>query len=165
MPTINTINDLDKVLSPYIIKAMELTRDRIFEVISQKVSDYYNEPVFNNTDPTVPRYYDRTGTLMESLTGSHVTKTGNSYAFTVGWEDDYLSFRYPGGFVRKHSNGTFNELTGKQVLEAFNSSSHGFTVKGSHDYFDEAIEELGGEAGIVALFKKNCKRVGIPITN
>ena len=40
---IHNMKELEKVVNKYIIKALELTRDEIFEVVSRKVSDYYNE--------------------------------------------------------------------------------------------------------------------------
>lgn len=69
---IRNIDDLEKVLSSRIIQAMKLTEDKIFKVISEKIIEYYNEPVFNNElDPTEPVYYQRTGQLLEELTASH----------------------------------------------------------------------------------------------
>ena len=65
---INNIKDLEKTLNKYLIKALELTRDEIFEVVFKKVEDYYNEPVFSSLDPTEPAFYERTYKLMESLT-------------------------------------------------------------------------------------------------
>ena len=44
-----------------------------------------------------------------------------------------------------------------------NDHSHGGLVPGEHDYWDEALSELGGEEGIIELFKQNCIKVGIPI--
>ena len=163
MPTIRNMNDMNKVLQPYIIKAMELTRDEIFEVVSRKVSDYYNEPVFSPPDEDIPDVYNRTGRLMESLTASHVTTSNGIYSFRVGWDDDYLTFHYPGGFTRRGHDKSYNKATGLQVLNWFNDSSHGGTVSGSHDYWDEVILELGSEQGIIDKFKRNCKKVGIPI--
>lgn len=159
MPTINNIKDLEKVIQPYLIKALELTRDEIFEVVSRKVLDYYNEPVFQHDPTDVPDYYQRTGNLMESLTASHVTKTKNGYEFTVGWDEDYLSFRYPRGFGKSPYNG----ITGAQVLQAFNSSSHGFTVDGEHNYWDEAIDEINSRGGVDGIFIKYLKKFGAPI--
>ena len=164
MQIIQNIKDLDKVFESYLEKAMILTRDEIFEVVSRKVSDYYNEPVFNDPDPTEPDYYNRTGTLMESLTASHITKSGNSMEFRVGWDDEYLTFRYPRGFTHKTYGDAYNGITGLQVLQAFNSGTHGYTVIGEHNYWDEALAELGGEQGIINIFKANCKKVGLPIT-
>ena len=45
---INNMKDLENMVNKYIVKAMELTRDEIFEVVSRKVSDYYNEEVFEH---------------------------------------------------------------------------------------------------------------------
>lgn len=53
---INNIKDLEKTLNKYLIKALELTRDEIFEVVFKKVEDYYNEPVFSSLDPTEPAF-------------------------------------------------------------------------------------------------------------
>lgn len=157
---INNIRDLEKMVNKYIVKALELTRDEIFEVVSQKVLEYYNENVFAHEPTDEPDYYVRTGQLMESLTSSNIKSVGNGYEFTVGWDDSYLQFRYPRGFGKSKFNG----ITGLQVLQAFDSSSHGYTVHGSHDYFKEALAELGEEKGIIEKFIKNCKKVGLPIT-
>ena len=157
------MKQMEKVVMPYIRKAMELTRDRIFEVVSQKVSDYYNERVFSPPDEDIPDVYIRTGRLMESLSATNITQTGTSLSFRVGWDDDYLTFRYPGGFVKKGSSGGYNKATGLQVLEWMDSNSHGGTVDGEHSYWTEAINELGGQSGLIDLFKSNCKKVGLPI--
>lgn len=160
---IRNIKDLEKVANKYIEKAMIMTRDEIFDVVSEKVSDYYNEEVFNNSPANEPRMYSRTGTLMESLTGSNIVKIGNSFRFTVGWEDDYLSFQYPGNSLEIH-NPPINPATGRDVLEWFNEGLHGGTVVGSHNYWEEVFEELNSRHGsIPELFKKNLKKCGLPI--
>lgn len=158
---INNMKNLENIVNKYMVKAMELTRDEIFEVVSRKVSDYYNEPVFQHDPIDVPDYYQRTGNLIESLTTTHVTENGNGFEFRVGWDEEYLSFTYPKGFGKSKYNG----ITGLQVLQAFDSGTHGYTVSGSHNYFQEALDELGGKLGIINRFKANCKRVGLPITN
>ena len=158
---IHNMKELEKVVNKYIIKALELTRDEIFEVVSRKVSDYYNEEVFEYEPRDVPDFYQRTGNLMESLSATHITSNGNGYEFRVGWDSEYLQFRYPKGFGKSKYNG----ITGLQVLQAFDGSTHGYTVQGSHNYFQEALDELGGESGIINRFKTNCKRVGLNITN
>ena len=131
----------------------------IYEKLKEKVDAYYNEPVFSESNPTIPDVYQRTNTLKDSLFEPVITQNGNTAILTTGFEDDYLSFEYSGNPQWKKNK----PATGQDVLEYFNSSSHGGTVKGSHDFWDEAIEELGGEQGIVDLFKRNCKKVGLPI--
>ena len=158
---IQNMKDLEKVVNKYIIKALELTRDEIFEVVSRKVSDYYNEEVFEHEPRDIPDFYQRTGNLMESLSATNITSNGNGYEFRVGWDSEYLQFRYPKGFGKSKYNG----ITGLQVLQAFDSGTHGYTVSGSHNYFQDALDELGGESGIINRFKTNCKRVGLNITN
>ena len=158
---INNMKDLENMVNKYIVKAMEFTRDEIFEVVSRKVSDYYNEEVFEHPPHDIPDYYQRTGNLMESLSATHITQRGNLFEFRVGWDEEYLTFRYPKGFGKSKYNG----ITGLQVLQAFDSGTHGYTVSGSHNYFQEALDELGGESGIINRFKTNCKRVGLNITN
>ena len=158
---IQNMKDLEKVVNKYIIKALELTRDEIFEVVSRKVSDDYNEAVFEHEPRDIPDFYQRTGNLMESLSATHITSNGNGYEFRVGWDSEYLQFRYQKGFGKSKYNG----ITCLQVLQAFDSGTHGYTVQGDHNYWTEALDELGNEQGIIELFKKNCKRVGLNITN
>jgi len=161
--TIKSTKDLTTVFNLRIIKALELTRDEIFKIILKKVTDYYEEQVFNPPNESEPDYYNRTRILLKSLTASHIKMSKNNYEFTVGWNDEYLTFRYPGGFAKNGSAGTFNKATGLQVLNWFNSESHGGTVDGSHRYFDEAIDELGGKEGIVNILKSNMKKCGFSI--
>lgn len=160
---ITKTNQMEMVVVPYIQKAMVLTRDRIFEVVSKKVSDYYNEQVFSPPDEKKPDYYRRTGNLMESLTATNIKQSGNILSFRVGWDDEYLEYIYPKGFVMSGAKDRYNGVTGNQVLDWMNSGEHGGTVMGDHNYWDEAINELGGEQGLMRLFKNNCIKVGLPI--
>lgn len=162
MPKINNIRSLEKLIQPYIEKAMLLTRDEIFEIISRKVSDYYSEEVFSPPNKDVPDAYRRTGTLMDSLTASNIQKTGSCMSFTVGFDDEYLTFQYPGN--PNEPTSSVNPASGYDVLTWFNSGLHGGTVSGKHNYWDEAIEEINSKyGGVPQLFKKNLKQVGLPI--
>lgn len=164
MPRVNNLKDLEKVLKPYIKKAMTLTRDQIFEIISQKISDYYSEEVFNNPlDESEPFMYTRTEQLMESLTASNIKESNGVYSFTVGFDDEYLSFKYDGN-PNQPKKPHFNPATGKDVLEWLNSGLHGGNVRGGHNYLDEAMAEIESRyGGVPQLFKQNLKRVGLPI--
>lgn len=164
MPRVNNLKDLEKVLKPYIKKAMTLTRDQIFEIVSQKISDYYSEEVFNNPlDESEPFMYTRTGKLMESLTASNIKESNGVYSFTVGFDDEYLSFKYDGN-PNQPKKPHFNPATGKDVLEWLNSGLHGGNVSGGHNYLDEAMAEIESRyGGVSQLFKQNLKRVGLPI--
>ena len=159
---INNMKDLEKMVNKYIVKAMELTRDEIFEVVSAKVSDYYNEPVFDGSDTPM---YRRTGHLMDSLTGSHVTCSNGDYSFTVGWDDEYISYTYS-GWERRWGRGLMgkNYATGEDVLNYFNTGRHGgdgFT--GDHNYWDEALDEINSRGGLDGILKRNLIKLGVPI--
>lgn len=157
---IRNINDLEKVIEPYIINAMELTGKIIYNKLKEKVEEYYAEKVFSEPDKSVPDVYQRTNTLKNSLFEPVVEKRGNIYSFSTGFKDDYLTYEYPGNPTWK-KNVT---ATGQDVLEWFNASSHGGIVKGKHDFWDEAIEEINSEYGdIINLFKQNCKKVGLQV--
>ena len=57
MPIFKNYNEFEKFFNSKLQKAMELTRDEVFEIVSGKVMEYYTEPVFDNEDPTIPKYY------------------------------------------------------------------------------------------------------------
>ena len=157
---ISSLDDLQKVLKPYLIKALELTRDEIFEIVLGKVMEYYEEPVFHNTPADEPFFYSRTYKLLDELTSFPVKQNGNSLSFEVGWNTDYLNFEYTGNPSWKRNI----PATGLDVLNYMNSGSHGGTVNGNHNYFDEALDEIESKyGGVIELFKTNCKKVGIPI--
>ena len=163
MPTFKNYNEFEKFFNLKLQKAMELTRDEVFKIVSQKVIDYYNEPVFDGSDTPM---YRRTGHLMDSLTGSHVTCSNGNYSFTVGWDDEYISYTYS-GWERRWRRGLYgkNYATGEDVLTYFNTGRHGgdaFT--GDHNYWDEAIEEIQSRGGLDGILKRNLKRLGVPIT-
>lgn len=156
---ISSFQELERKVNNCVEQAMKMTRDVIFEIVSQKVWDYYHEPVFSGGTSTEPEYYDRTGTLMESLTASNISKVGGQYYFTVGFDDDYLTFKYPGNKSAKNI-----PATGYDVLTYLNDKSHGGTVAGEHRYWDEAINEINTRYGSIGdLFKKNLKATGLPI--
>ena len=60
MAQFKNLNDLEVLLQKYIIKVMELTRDEIFDIVTDKVSEYYAEPVFSGGQSSTPEFYERT---------------------------------------------------------------------------------------------------------
>lgn len=157
------MKDLTSQVDKCVEKAIKLTKDAVYEVVLNKVFDYYEEPVFDGYDE--PLNYERTGKLQESLTSS-IIYDKNTIGFTVGWEDDYIEYRYP-GWKEQYGRGKsgVNKATGEDVLRYFNSSRHGGNAfRGNHNYWDEVFEELDSKyGGISNLFKQNCKKVGLPI--
>lgn len=161
---IKDLEHLQKELSSRIQKAMELTKNEIFDVVSRKVFKYYNDPVFDGNS-TEPRDYDRTGKLMESLTASHITSTKDGFQFTVGWDDDYLIFTYPGWNIQ-YGRGLSgkNAATGLDVLNYMAEGYHGgYSFFGGHKFWDESLNELGGKSGILNMFERNLRLCGVPL--
>ena len=71
-----------------------------------------------------------------------------------------MAFHYPGN-TKWDANVS---ATGQDVLEWFNAESHGGTIEGSHQFWNEALSEIDEKyGGLLNLFKQNCIKVGIPI--
>ena len=160
---IKNMADLENTVNKYLIKALELTRKEIYMVMADKIVEYYTENVFSEPDSSTPEYYERTFKLINSLKYSDITKGSNGFEFWCGWDDEYLSFRYDGGFTTKKYGSKYDGITGLQVLQALDKATHGYTVQGKHKYWQEILQELGHENGILQKFKDNCKKVGLPI--
>lgn len=108
---IKNIKDLTAQVDKCVEKAIKLTKDAVYEVVLNKVLDYYEEPVFDGYDE--PLNYERTGKLQESLTSS-IIYDKNTIGFTVGWEDDYIEYRYPGW---KNNMVVVNQVSIKQQVK------------------------------------------------
>lgn len=138
------LKELNEILKNYIGAALILTQWDIREILEKKVEEYYDE--------YQPVLYERTWKLRNSLQCSNIKFEKKGVSCTVGWDNYYIAMRYTGG------------ATGEQVLYWFNDKSHGGRVQGEHKFWDEAIEEINEiYGGIPNLFKRNCKKAGIPI--
>ena len=158
MPNFKSYNELEEYINSKIQQAMELTKNEIFEIVSQKVSDYYSEPVFIHDPKDKPDRYQRTGKFMESLSAQPVTKKANMYEFVVGWDDEYISYRYENQFDPERPG-----ITGESNLHSFNNAYHGWIVKGNHEYWNEAIEEITVRGNVDGIMKKYLKQLGVPV--
>lgn len=172
MTTISNIKDLEIVLRPYIIKALELTRDEIAAIIQSHVDEYYKEDFFVDNDPkNEPYSYERTYEFKNALSNSvyPVTYSNGVFSFRVGFAEEYLDFQYDGG------------ATGFQVLGWASEGAHG-GIYGNNTYrflgqqenlrygdsnvffWNDALAEIESKYGSIQnLFKSNCKKVGLPI--
>lgn len=160
---INSFQELEKKVNKCVETAMIKTRDAIFEIISNNLVAYYQEPVFDGSNEPM---YRRTGTLMESFTASNIQKSGNLYSFTVGWDDDYLEFTYQGWEKRwKRGLAGKNYATGFDVLKYMSKGMHGGSAfVGGHNVWGESLDYIESQYGSVSeLFLKNLKATGLPI--
>lgn len=165
MPKFKNMKDLEDAINSIIFKAMELTMYEVHNIVFDKVLQYYSEPVFFNSPPTEPKKYIRGSSqmsLMESCKYSGVISSSNGYYFTVGFNDEYLTFRYDGW--GDNTKSKYDAITGEEVLKAFNNKTHGYTIKGEHKYWDEAIEEIHSQYGSVEeLFITKLRECGLQV--
>lgn len=140
---VKNLDELNGLLQPLIIEAMNMTGNFIYDKLFDKINQYYDE-----YDPVE---YDRTYTLLnESHSLQEAKIIGNVIEMKVGFDDDYLTFRY-------------KDATGLSVLKSMNEGYHGWKVYIGHHYWNELLDELGQEEGIIKLFKQNLKKCGVPV--
>ena len=160
MPTaIKSINDLNKILEQRATMALKMTQKIIGECIQESIDEYYKEKVFRNGTSSIPLIYDRTYKLLNSMVKTEVVKKGNTLSCQVGISDDYLNYTYPG------TNGWDGiSATGRDVLTWNNETgSHGGTVDGDWEIWNQAIQSLGGNTGIMAILVSKLKKCGINV--
>ena len=160
MPTIiKNINDLNKILEQRVSMALKMAQKDIGECIQESIDEYYREKVFRGGISATPLIYDRTWKLLNSMVKTEIVKNGNSLSCQVGISDDYLNYKYPG---TNGLNGV--DATGRDVLD-WNSEngSHGGTVDGDWKIWEQAMQSLSGENGIMSIFISKLKKCGINI--
>lgn len=148
--TIRNLNDLTKVFESRIYMALKMTQDDIYKTIQEYIVAYYKEQVFSGGSST-PDMYNRTYKLLNSLIKTDIKINGNSFSCTVEIDRNYLNYSYEGG------------ATGQQIMEWLNDAWHGGTVRGEHEYWNEALTELSSEYGVIWLMKYNLKKCGVPV--
>ena len=142
-------NDLIKILDARVSQALKMTQNEIYKVIQSSLSEYYHEPVFGGS--SIPKQYERLYKMLNSIVKTDIARSGNSFSCTVGVDEGYLNYTYPGG------------ATGREVWEWANANTHGGTVEGNLEVWNNAIDSLGGEQGIINLMKQNLKKCGVPV--
>lgn len=155
---LKNINDLNKIIEKKMQEAISLTHADISKVLQYHIDRYYSD--------CIPSVYKRTNILKEkSLVKLDIVKTSNGYSCEVGFDDDYLNYRYPDTWVDIPNSSIQNTpATGYDVLNWNNNGGwHGGTVEGDVEIWDDAIAELGGRSGILKLLKQNLQNVGLSI--
>lgn len=152
---IKSLNDLEQklpqLLSLRISKALEMTRDEIFPIFMNHITEYYNEAVFRNGESAIPLLYDRTYKMLNSLIKTNVVKEGNNYSCTVEIDPEYLNYKYFGG------------ATGLDVMLSADQQFHGWSIEGDIKVWQDALQDIGMEPGLLYIMMKNLKICGVPI--
>lgn len=155
---IKSIKELNKILEKRISKALAETQEIIGECIQESIEEYYNEKVFRGGTSSTPAIYSRTYQLLNSLVKTKVIKNGNTITCQVGISDDYLNYKYPG------TDGWDGiDATGRDVLNWNKYGSHGGTVDGDWRIWEEAMQTLSGESGIMQILISKLKKYGINV--
>lgn len=161
--TIKNMNDLSGIIDKCIETAINLTKDTVYRLVRLKVAEYYDESVFDGENE--PSSYERTLKLLNSLEATTIYRK-DSISFTVGWNDDYLSYSYK-GWDTQCGRGLYgeNHATGETVLKYMLEGKHGGEVfKSGHNFWEGVFDELNAKyGGIENLFKANLIRAGVPI--
>lgn len=157
---INNLSDLRSIVGEKIVsKALEATQKVIRRAIQESIDEYYKERVFKGGHSSMPKIYDRTYKLLNSVVSSKVSVQGNSYVCEVGIDENYLNYQYPGtpGF-----DGI--PATGRDILEWNNETgSHGGTVDGDWEIWNQAVQTLSGDYGILTILKDNLRKYGLNV--
>lgn len=163
MPKLNSVQQLEMEIKKCILQALNKTQMELYEILKSKVEDYYSETP--NGGWGSPRY-ERTNELLNSVEKTNIAQNGNTFSFSVGFSDEYITYEYSGWDKRwgRGSTGK-NKVTGENVLSTmFNASMHGNkNFMGSHNYWDEFLDEIESIGGVDQIFIQNCKKSGIPI--
>lgn len=156
---ITGIKDLNKLFEQRASFAIKQTQKIVGDCIQESIDEYYREKVFDDGKSCIPAIYERTYKLLNSLVKTEVVCSGNVISCEVKISEDYLNYRYPGTYGW---NGL--SATGRDILEWNETNgSHGGTVGGDWKIWTQAMNALGGNAGIIAIFIDKLRKCGIPI--
>lgn len=150
---LNIRGTVKKLLQNRASQAVKMTINEMFKVFQKKINEYYSERVFNGGTSSIPEIYDRTYKLLNSLIKTDIIQSGNEISCKIMLDENYLNYTYKKG------------ATGLDVATYANAKTHGGSVGGDIEIWNDAIEELGGKEGIMKLLKSNLKKCGVPIIN
>lgn len=171
MAKIKSMKDLDKLIKPYIEKAMILTRDEITAIIQKHVDEYYEEKFFvKNSPQNKPYSYQRTNKFKEALEDVQPVKYANGkFSFRVGFSEDYLEFEYDGGATGFEvlgwaSEGAHGGIYGNATKDFIGMPTNDKYGNGDVFFWNDAMIEIEQKYGsLKQLFISNCRKVGLPI--
>lgn len=149
---VRSMTEIERALKNRMSQALKMTRDDVYKAIQESLTKYYHEPVFGGS--SMPKMYERLYHFLNSVIKTNVEIVGNNISCAVEVDRDYLSQPY-----------TVGGATGQEIWEWANAKTHGGTVKGNLEVWNDAIDSLGGEKGILNIMKQNLIKCGIPIIN
>ena len=165
MPTIRNTKDLEKVIQGRLSLALKMTQQEVYKVIQKNIANYYKEKVFKDRETgmmkSTPNIYNRTFQFLNSLIKTKVITQNGVISCSVKIDTDSMHYKQDAKVVVDminrgyHADTSLNDSNYKTPRDIYAQSN----------FWDDSISELGGYDGILMIMKKNCKKVGLPISN
>ena len=148
---------LRKVLQSYVASALEKTQKEIYDIIQESINDYYKE--------YTPKYYDRTYKFLNSLVKPKVEIKGDTIECEVKIDEEYSRYHYPGSDFEYDYPATGRDVASWANRDVSDAGNHGYTVDAGRDigFWDEGIQTLGGEIGIIRMLVYNLEKRGLKV--
>ena len=148
---------LRKILQSYVASALEKTQEEIYDVIQKSINEYYRE--------YTPSFYQRTYKFLNSLVKPKVEIKGNFIECEVKIDENYLRYHYPGSNFSYDYPATGNDVASWANRDVPGAGNHGYTVDEGRDigFWDEGVQTLGGERGIIRLLVNNLEKRGLKV--
>lgn len=159
---IEDISDLTRIFEVRVSKALKATQDEIYKVIQKHISDYYHEKVFRHRNggmSEIPEVYKRTYQFLNSLIKTNIVSDGNSFGCSVKIDMESLNYLQPAEVVIDMIYRGYHADTG---LNDGNYETP-YDIHTLGNFWEDSIEELGGEVGITNLMKQNLIKCGVPV--
>lgn len=155
---IKDIRDLTKIFEIRVSKALKATQDEIYKVIQRHISDYYHEKVFKDNS-AIPVVYKRTYQFLNSLIKTNIISDGKSFGCSVKIDMEALDYLQPAEVVIDMIYRGYHADAG---LNDGNYETP-YDIHTLGNFWEDSIEELGGEIGITNLMKQNLIKYGVPV--
>lgn len=163
MKTISNMKELEKAIQGRLSLALKFTQQEIYKVIQENIKNYYEEKVFydriSGNMSAIPDVYDRTYQFLNSLIKTDVIIKNGTVSCSVMIDTESLDYTQDGDIVVDMINRGYH--ADKSLNDGTYETPRNIYTK-SH-FWDDSLQQLGGYNGILAIMKKNCKRVGLPI--
>ena len=150
---------LRKILQSYVASALEKTQKEIYDVIQESINEYYRE--------YAPKYCDRTYKFLNSLVKPKVEIDGDTITCEVKLDEEYLRYHYPGSGFENDYPATGLDVASWANRDVPGVGNHGYTVDAGRDigFWDEGLQTLGGEIGIIRILVNNLEKRGLKVAN
>ena len=155
---IKSFAELQKIVTGRLSLALKMSQQQIYKEIQDHIRRYYEEKVFRDGTSAIPKRYERTYQFFNGLIKTDISISNGSVSCEVKM-DEGLSYVQSAETVLNMIN------SGMHANPALNSGAYKtpYYIYAEGNFWDDAINELGGETGIYNIIINNCKKVGLPI--